>query len=107
MPPCAWSYTGHCLGVPVLAVGWAHWARSTLQRGCVVLPQECGWGWSGKGEAVKTIPQNSVCTLVWQTSLRMGIRYILAKQTPLTPDMGQTGLDGSILVFPGVRVGLG
>lgn len=40
-------------------------------------------------------------------SLRMDIRYILAKQAPLTPNMGQTGLDGSILVSPGVRAGLG
>ncbi|XP_032933634.1 complement component C8 gamma chain isoform X5 [Catharus ustulatus] len=36
------SHTGHQSGVPVLAVNWAHWARSTLHHGCVVLPQEYG-----------------------------------------------------------------
>uniref|UniRef100_A0A8C3D2F1 Uncharacterized protein n=1 Tax=Corvus moneduloides TaxID=1196302 RepID=A0A8C3D2F1_CORMO len=67
-PMCqAWSHTGHQWGVPVLAVGWTHWARSTLYHGCVVLPQECGRAGLARERPCQTIPQNRVCALVWQT----------------------------------------
>ncbi|KAI1232000.1 hypothetical protein IHE44_0007044 [Lamprotornis superbus] len=72
-PMCqAWSHTGHQFSVPVLAVSWAHWARSTLHRDSVAPPQECGRAGLAQERPCQTIPHNRVCALVWQTVTQDG-----------------------------------
>lgn len=62
---------------------------------------------SGMGEAMTDHSPEESVPLCGKPSLRVGIRYIHpGKANPLTSYNGQTGLDGSILVFPGVRAGL-